>query len=51
MSFTENRAKRYEAYGWNVMVVDGDGNDMATFEKALKRAQKEKDTRLDVLMY
>jgi transketolase len=43
LAFTEDRAKRYEAYGWNVLVVDGDGNDMASFEKALKHAQSEKD--------
>lgn len=42
LSFTEDRAKRYEAYGWNVQEVKGDGNDMAAFEKALKNAGKEK---------
>jgi transketolase len=33
---------RYKAYGWNVRVVEGDGNDMAAFEKALKNAKREK---------
>jgi len=42
LAFTEDRAKRYEAYGWNVQVVEGDGNDMAAFEKALENAKKEK---------
>ena len=42
LSFTEDRAKRFEAYGWNVQTVGGDGNDMAAFEKALKNAEKEK---------
>jgi transketolase len=42
LSFTEDRAKRFEAYGWNVQTVKGDGNDMAAFEKALKNAGKEK---------
>ncbi len=42
LSFTEDRAKRFKAYGWNVRVVEGDGNDMATFEKALKSAKREK---------
>ncbi|MDT8302040.1 MAG: transketolase [Sedimentisphaerales bacterium] len=42
LSFTEDRAKRFEAYGWNVQTVKGDGNDMAAFEKALKSAEKEK---------
>ncbi|UCC98868.1 MAG: transketolase, partial [Phycisphaerales bacterium] len=42
LSFTEDRAKRFKAYGWNVRVVEGDGNDMASFEKALKNAKREK---------
>ena len=42
LSFTEDRAKRYQAYGWNVIKVTGDGNDMTTFENALKRAIKTK---------
>ena len=43
LSFTEDRAGRYEAYGWNVIVVGGDGNDMKSFEKALEKAKAEKD--------
>ncbi|MBN2019378.1 MAG: transketolase [Sedimentisphaerales bacterium] len=42
LSFTEDRAKRYKAYGWNVIEVPGDGNDMAAFEKALKKAKRTK---------
>ena len=42
LTFTEDTAKRYEAYGWNVQVVGGDGNDMAAFEKALENAKNEK---------
>jgi transketolase len=42
LAFTEDRAKRYEAYGWNVQEVEGDGNDMAAFEKALANAEQEK---------
>jgi transketolase len=42
LAFTEDRAKRYQAYGWNVQVVEGDGNDMAAFEKALENAEAEK---------
>ena len=41
MSFTEDRAKRFEAYGWYVQKVDGDGNDMQTFERALINAKSE----------
>jgi transketolase len=42
LSFTEDRAKRYKAYGWNVQEVGGDGNNMAAFEKALNNAKQEK---------
>ena len=41
LSFTEDRAKRYEAYNWHVQIVDGDGNDMEAFEKALENAKAE----------
>lgn len=43
LAFTEDAAKRYKAYGWNVIEVAGDGNDMERFEKALKRAKREKN--------
>jgi len=43
LAFTEDRAKRYEAYGWYVQIVGGDGNDMEAFEKALTNAKAEKD--------
>ncbi len=42
LAFTEDRAKRYQAYGWNVQEVGGDGNDMAAFEKALEKAKAQK---------
>jgi len=43
ISFTEDVLKRYEAYGWHVQEVPGDGNDMAALEKALENAKNEKD--------
>jgi transketolase len=43
LAFTEDTAKRYKAYGWNVIGVEGDGNDMEAFEKALKRAKRERN--------
>lgn len=46
--FTEDRAKRFEAYGWHVQAV-GDGNDLSSIEKALQAAQKETD-RPSVIM-
>jgi transketolase len=43
LAFTEDSARRYEAYGWYVQQVAGDGNDMAAFEKALEKAKSEKN--------
>jgi len=42
LSFTEDRAKRYEAYGWYVQVVGGDGTDMVALERALENAKAHK---------
>jgi len=42
LAFTEDVAQRYKAYGWRVLEVAGDGNDMEAFEKALKKAKREK---------
>jgi len=42
LSFTEDRAKRFEAYGWYVQVVAGDGNDLVAIEEALKKAKVRK---------
>ncbi|MBP7054049.1 MAG: transketolase [Phycisphaerae bacterium] len=41
LSFTEDRAKRFQAYGWHVQKVEGDGNDMKKFERALINAKSE----------
>lgn len=41
LAFTEDVAKRYESYGWFVQTVGGDGNDIATFETALRAAEGE----------
>ncbi|MBI9016833.1 MAG: transketolase [Phycisphaerae bacterium] len=38
LSFTEDVAKRYEAYGWHVQFVDGDGQDRAAINKAIEKA-------------
>ncbi len=42
LSFTEDVVKRYKAYGWNVIIVDGDGNDLKQIEKAIKKAKRSK---------
>jgi transketolase len=40
MTFSEDRAKRFEAYGWQTISVD-DGNDLASIDAALRAAQAE----------
>jgi transketolase len=40
ITFKEDVAKRYEAYGWYVQKV-ADGNDMTAIENAIRNAQKE----------
>ena len=40
ISFTEDRAKRFEALGWHVQFV-ADPNDLAALRKAIKNAQGE----------
>ncbi len=38
LTFTEDRAKRFEAYGWQTLTVE-DGNDLAAIQKALETAR------------
>ena len=38
LAFTENRAGRFEAYGWHVQQV-GDGNDVEAIDAAIKAAK------------
>ncbi len=38
LAFTEDRAKRFEAYGWHVQTVT-DANDLSALEAAIKAAQ------------
>ncbi|HUF21271.1 MAG TPA: transketolase [Burkholderiales bacterium] len=40
ISFTEDRAARFEAYGWHTVVV-ADGNDLAAIEAAIDAARAE----------
>lgn len=42
MSFTEDVASRYTAYGWFVQTVGGDGNDITAIDAALAAAQAER---------
>ncbi|QEE24849.1 transketolase [Rhodanobacter glycinis] len=40
ITFSEDRAKRFEAYGWHTMTVE-DGNDLDAIDAALQAARKE----------
>jgi transketolase len=42
ISFTENRALRFEAYGWHTQTVEN-GNDLAAIDRALRAAQAEQE--------
>ncbi|MCI0498402.1 MAG: transketolase [Planctomycetales bacterium] len=46
LSFSENVAMRYRAYGWNVLEIGGDGHDIDTLDSALEfaKAQSERPT-------
>jgi len=39
LSFTENVAQRYRAYGWNVIEIGGDGHDIDALDKAVEYAK------------
>jgi len=40
LAFTEDRAARFKAYGWHVLMVE-DGNDIAAIDRAIKAARKD----------
>jgi transketolase len=40
LAFTEDRGKRFESYGWQVLRVD-DGNDVDKIDRAIKKAKKD----------
>lgn len=42
ITFTEDRAKRFEAYGWHVQVVEN-GNDLDAVEAAIRAAVEESE--------
>lgn len=41
VTFTEARAKRFEAYGWHTVSIGG-GNDIAAIDRALRAARRER---------
>jgi len=40
ITFTEDRAARFKAYGWHVQTIE-DGNDIAEIETAVKKAKRQ----------
>jgi len=42
ITFTEDRAKRFEAYGWHTQTVEN-GNDLEAIDRALRAAQAEQE--------
>ncbi len=42
ITFTEDRAQRFEAYGWHTQTVEN-GNDLEAIDRALRAAQAEKE--------
>jgi transketolase len=40
ITFTEDRARRFDAYGWHVQTID-DGNDVRKIDEALREARAE----------
>lgn len=47
LAFTEDRGKRFEAYGWHVQHV-ADGNDVQAVDRAIRKAKK--DPRPSIIM-
>lgn len=49
LSFSENVRQRYEAYGWNTLLVE-DGNDLAAIAQAVEKAKQDssKPTLIEV---
>lgn len=50
LTFTEDRAKRFEAYGWHTRSVE-DGNDLNAIESALRAAREERDRPSLILVH
>jgi transketolase len=49
ITFSEDRARRFEAYGWQTIAVD-DGNDIVAIDAALKAAEAETERPTLVLV-
>jgi transketolase len=43
LTFTEDVKKRYESYGWHVMIVSDGNEDLGSISKAISKAKNSKD--------
>jgi transketolase len=50
ISFTEDRARRFEAYGWDTQTVEN-GNDLDAIDRALRAAQAERERPSLILVH
>jgi transketolase len=50
ITFTEDRARRFEAYGWHTQTVEN-GNDLEAIDRALRAAQAEKERPSLILVH
>lgn len=50
LSFTEDVARRYEAYNWNVITIEGNGHDVEALDAAIKEAQAQTKLRKPTLI-
>ncbi len=50
ITFTEDRAKRFEAYGWHTITVT-DGNDLQAINQAITASREEKDRPSLILIH
>lgn len=49
VAFTEDRAQRFEAYGWQTIMIE-DGNDIEAIEDAIRAAQKDTERPTLILL-
>jgi transketolase len=50
ITFTEDRARRFEAYGWHTQTVEN-GNDLEAIDRALRAAQAERERPSLILVH
>ncbi|HET7378355.1 MAG TPA: transketolase, partial [Anaerolineae bacterium] len=50
ITYTEDRAKRFEAYGWHTQTI-ADGNDLVAIDQALQAARAETDRPSIILVH